>query len=112
MEYIDIKFSGQSDDNFYIYGNGAQDIDYIGAFDKKISVKIEGHSGGCIIVGEYCPDLVKGCSWNFGVSQIDEDILIPDDWIISINQSDCAYSPELTVKIPKGKDYKIENITQ
>jgi len=48
-------------------------------------------------VGVYIYVIYDGC-WSFAVGRLDEDIIIPKDWIIETKNSEkCPYSSELII---------------
>ncbi len=112
MEHKYIKFSGDSDDNFNIFGNAMSDIelDYVDAFDKRVIVTIKDKKtqDGIVVIGEYAMDGLTKPVWVFGATYLDDGTPFPDNWKIDIVMcTECQYSPLLQISMPIDADFEI-----
>ena len=92
-----LKFSGYSDDLFYIEGTIGDEPDEVGCFDSDCVIKLWDNetNSGMFVIGRY--SVVNNGCWSIAISQIDEDMLIPN-WEMSWSSED--YTTELIIDVP------------
>ena len=91
MQYVTMY--GSSDDLVEV--EGIIGGDEFNGEEVRLSV------GGVLAVDfEYA--LIPGSCWGVTITQIDEDLPIPDDWKVTISQNSNGYSVQVNMEIPDG----------
>ena len=105
-----LKFYGASDDLFEIDGTKGEEPDEIGCFERVPTVKVAfDDETGLFVTAHYAPNN-SAATWMIGISQIEEDMPLPDWPMRWSAPGGRGYSVELEIDVPDG--VIVTNVTQ